>query len=341
LAVYARPEAAIQATVAEPRRAIPVVRLESDRHGVAQTWTPRPDLLSSGSEATEFVVETEHDGTAFLRFGDDVHGNRPNEDTSFFATYRVGNGAAGSIGAGAIAHIVSNDSGIAAVTNPLPAQGGTEPESAEDIKRDAPVAWRTKERAVTEEDYAEVAGRHAEVQRAAASFRWTGSWHTVFLTVDRRHGREIDGAFEAETRRHMERFRMAGYDLEVDGPEYVPLSVSLVVCVQPDYFRAHVRTALKRVFSNGFLDNGEPALFHPDRFTFGQSVYMSTIIAAAQAVKGVASVVVDTFERLHQPDRKPLDDGFLSMRQLEVARLDNDPSFPERGVLALELRGGK
>ena len=29
------------------------------------------------------------------------------------------------------------------------------------------------------------------------------------------------------------------------------------------------------------------------------------------------------------------------MGRLEIARLDNDPNFPERGVLALTVGGGK
>ena len=78
------------------------------------------------------------------------------------------------------------------------------------------------------------------MQRAAATFRWTGSWHTVFVTADRVGGLPVDDAFETELRGHLEPFRMAGYDLEVDGPRFVPLDVELHVCVQPDYFRAHV-----------------------------------------------------------------------------------------------------
>ena len=63
--------------------------------------------------------------------------------------------------------------------NPLPAQGGIEPESIEEVRQKAPSAFRTQERAVTPEDYAEVAQRCGlDVQRAAATFRWTGSWRT-------------------------------------------------------------------------------------------------------------------------------------------------------------------
>jgi hypothetical protein len=328
-------------TVAEPRRARPDISLVSNYQGIPTTWKPQRDLLASDADAKEFVVESEHDGSAYLRFGDDVHGKRPDSGTAFTATYRIGDGTAGNIGLESIAHIVSNDGRLLSVSNPLPAQGGVEPESAEEIRRDAPEAFRIQERAVTPEDYAEVVERHPSVQRATATFRWTGSWYTVFLTVDRKGGGEVDADYEQLIRDHVERYRMAGYDLEIDGPRYVPLEVGMIVCVKPDYFRADVRAALMRVFSRGWLADGSRAVFHPDNFTFGQPVYLSKLYEAAQSVQGVASVVIKTFRRLRIPqDLKPLTEGVLTTERLEIARLDNDPNFPERGVLKLLSVGG-
>ena len=335
-------DAAVLITAAEPQRARPAISLASNFQGTPDTWLPRPDLLASDAEASEFVVEGEHDGSALLRFGDDYHGKRPDVSTIFSASYRVGNGVAGNIGLESIAHIVSNDARLLRASNPLSARGGSDPEKAEDIRRDAPEAFRTQERAVTSADYTEVTERHPSVQRAAATFRWTGSWYTVFLTVDRKGGGEMDAVYEQTIRDHVERYRMAGYDLEVNGPSYVPLLLEMTVCVKPEYFRADVRAALIRVFSRGWLVDGTRALFHPDNFSFGQAVYLSALYEAAQAIQGVASVVINTFQRLRAPpDPKPMDDGVLTIGRLEIARLDNDPNFPERGVLKLSIGGGK
>ena len=104
------------------------------------------------------------------------------------------------------------------------------------------------------------------MQRTAATFRWTGSWHTVFLTVDRLGGLPVDEPFAEEIRRHMERFRMAGYDLEIDGPRFVSLEIDVQVCVRRDYFRSSVKAALLEVFSNRNLPDGRRGVFHPDHF---------------------------------------------------------------------------
>ena len=69
---------------------------------------------------------------------------------------------------------VADAAPVTAVTNPMPARGGTDPESIEHVRQIAPSAFRTPRRAVTAADYATVAGRHPEVQQATATERWTG-----------------------------------------------------------------------------------------------------------------------------------------------------------------------
>jgi hypothetical protein len=334
-------DAAVCMTAAEPRRARPHITIY-DETDIDTKWSPRQDLLASNAENKEFVVEAEHDGSAYIRFGDDYHAKRPDSGVRFRADYRIGNGSNGNIGLESIRHIVSSDARLLGVSNPMPAQGGVDPETAEQIRRDVPEAFRKQERAVTPQDYARVSEEHDSIQRAAATFRWTGSWHSVFITADRKGAKAVDDTFEQEVVDHVERYRMAGYDLEVDGPRYVPLELAMTVCVKPEYFRADVQAALMRIFSKGWLDDGRPALFHPDNFTFGQPVYLSEIYAAAQSVQGVSSVVIENFKRLRSTeDQKPMDEGVLKLDRLEIARLDNDPNFPERGVLKLEVGGGK
>jgi hypothetical protein len=330
------PEASASAAFRwEIRDVLPAITLNGG------TWTPRRDLLASDRFATEFVAEVEDDGVASLRFGDDEHGLRPAPDQTFDATYRVGNGARGNVAAESLSHIVTADPLVVGVRNPMPARGGSDPESIEHVRLSAPFAFRTQERAVTPEDYAAVAARHPQVQRAAATFRWTGSWYTVFVTVDRVGGLPMDAPFKQKMREHLERFRMAGHDVEIDGPRFVSLEIEMVVCVKPDYFRSAVRLALLEILSNRVLQDGRRGVFHPDNFTFGQPVFLSRVYAEAQAVAGVASVEIVTFQRQGIPSREALDQGKLALGRLEIARLDNEPNFAERGALRIYPVGGK
>ena len=338
----------------DPRKALPAIRLGDERGNV---WNPQRDLIASDATAREFVVEIDNDGHARIRFGDDTNGMRPAENTHFYARYRIGNGAGGNVGAGAITQvfapvfldpvtrlpIAATASGIIeSVTNPLAAWAGKNPEPLEDVRQYAPRAFQEPRRCVTPEDYARRAGEHPEVQRAAATLRWTGSWHTLFLTVDRRRGQPVTPAFEAELLAWLESYRLAGQDLEIDRPIFVSIELSLFVGVDDGYFRADVRAALLDVFSAGQRPDGSRGFFHPDNFTFGDPVRVSAIYAAAQAVAGVRRVEVRALRRQGAttgPD-VPVN-GVFTTGRLEIVRLENNPDFSDHGILKLQLRGGR
>ena len=314
-------------------------------------WKPRRDLLESGPTDRGFVLEVEADGSAFVRFGDGTEGLSPKSGFEFVSTYRVGNGTPGNVGPGAITHLVSSDPQfisdpsdpkVLRVYNPLAAVGGVDAETIEHVRQNAPGAFLRQERAVVPSDYEDLVVRddvrkrcRLDVQRGAATLRWTGSWYTMFLTVDRFNGQEVSRGFEDMLRSCLERYRMAGQDLEIDGPRYVSLELQLTLCVKPGYFFAHVKQALLDRLSNHTLPDGSRGLFHPDNFTFHQPVYLSSIYAAAQEVAGVDSIAITKFQRQGIDSSAAIQSGRLELERLEIARLDNDPDFPEHGVLTV------
>jgi hypothetical protein len=322
----------------DPRTALPAVTL---RDGEVE-WLPAADLLGAGPTTPVFVVEVEEDGETRLRFGDDQLGLRPPRGAGFRASYRVGNGAAGNLAAEAIDRLVTPVDGVTLVRNPLPAAGGSDPEPTERVRQTVPRAYRRQERAVTEADYAAVAERFGEVQRAAARLRWTGSWYTAFATVDRvGGGAPDDDDLGDRLRDFLDTFRMAGIDVDVGAPVPVPIELALDVCVAPGYLAAQVEEQVFDALSAAVLPDGRRGFFHPDHLTFGQPVYLSQVYAQVLAVPGVAWTQATSFRRLGRPDAGELAAGVLRVQGLEVAQLAGDPSFPERGRLTLTVVGGR
>ena len=322
----------------EPRGAAPAVSLEGD----GEEWTAQPDLLGSDAFARDFVVEVDDAGAAMLRFGDGVLGQAA--PRAIRAVYRVGLGAGGNLGRDALAHVVTPDPGISRVWNPLPGAGGQDPEPIEEVKLYAPQAFRTQRRAVTDQDYADVAGKHPDVQKAMVTRRYTGSWNTLFLTVDRKGGRPVTQDFETELRDFIESYRLAGHDLEIEPPVTVPLEVRLKICVEPHHRRSDVLKALRERLGSGIRSDGTLGFFHPDRFTFGQPVYWSQLLSAAMEVAGVRWIDGDSpetrFQRFNRPPRDELKKGQITLERLEIARCDSDSSAPENGRVDFVLEGG-
>jgi hypothetical protein len=323
-------------------------------HALAQfvrVWTPQPDLLESQPDDCDYVVEVDDSGIAHLRFGDGELGRAVEAGETFFADYRVGNGADGNIGAGAIQHLAfvntdndgnNNVVGLSVTpSNPLPAQGGTAPESVDEVKLFAPGTFLTTlERAITADDYAIIAERNLKLQRAAATLLWTGTCYEAHVAIDPLGTETVEPNLIQEIQDYLYRFRRVGHDLVVVRAQYVPLDLAMTVDVLPDYIADHVRAALLDAFSDRVLAGGGRGFFHPDNLSFGDNIYVSQLVATAQAITGVDSVIVTKLERLYAGPNHELETGFLPIGPLEVAQLDNDPALPERGKLVLTLRGG-
>jgi hypothetical protein len=320
--------------------------LLEDLNRLVQHWVPQRDLLGSGPNDRHFVVEMDDDGRGHLRFGDGELGRQPEAGATFFATYRIGNGPAGNVGAETISHIVTRQTSLSGVTlqprNPFPAPGGTLPEPLAEVKLFAPYAFRKElQRAITADDYACIAERNAKLQRAAASLRWSGSWYEARVAVDPIGTEEVNEALFREIAGYLYRYRRMGHDLLVKAAGYAPLVIEMTVCVLPRYLRGHVEAELLDVFSNQVLPDGRRGFFHPDNLTFGEGIYLSRLIAAAQAVTGVEGVTVTTLKRFGEEQNDELETGLLPLSPFEIAQLDNDPSFPEHGNLTLQMQGGR
>ncbi|HYX53830.1 MAG TPA: putative baseplate assembly protein [Candidatus Limnocylindrales bacterium] len=344
-------------------------------NGLLETWTPLPDLLESGPDDRVFVAEIDNEGYAHLRFGNGLLGRQPEAGTAFRAAYRIGNSKAGNVGAETIRYIVFRNSKLSGITitprNPFAAQGGEDAEPIDDVKQFAPYAFKAElERAVTADDYSTIAGDNARrwkeralleasdsaicmqpfrpMQAVKSSLCWNGSWYTAQVALDPEDTETTDESLISEITDYISPFRRIGHDLLVRPAHYVPITLALTICVLPEYLRGHVESAVLDALSNRKLPDGRLGFFHPDNLSFGDGIYVSRLLAAVQSVPGVMDVTINELERFEISE--PLDDvegeevpdnAVLELGPLEIARLDNDPNFPENGRLVLNVRGGR
>lgn len=315
----------------DPRAALPAVRVTDGE----RTWHPRRDLLDSGPWDPHVVGELDDDGRLALRFGDGRYGARPDPGARLELHYRLGGGKAGNVGAEAINHLVlrapsSPPPGVR-VRNPLPAVGGTEPEPIEQVRQLAPLDLRrTRLRAVTEQDYAALAGEVTGVQRAAAELRWTGSAQQVHVALDAERTGVPSDELIAEVTDHLQRYRRIGHEVVVRPARLVPVELALWVCAAPGHQRGQIVADLRRALRR---------FFHPDELGFGEPVRLSRIVAVATAVAGVTDARVTRLRELFHDDAGELGEGLLRVGPLEIACCDNDPERPENGVFTLDFGG--
>jgi predicted phage baseplate assembly protein len=229
-----------------------------------------------------------------------------------------------------------------AVTNPLPIASGVDPEDAEAIKQLAPEAFRAVTfRAVRPEDYAEIAERLPFVQRAGASFRWTGSWLSAFVTADPLGSFQLSPEQRTELANLMDSVRQAGREVFVRNPRFVNIDLEIEICVEPFAYAGQVKARVIEALLGRKGVRPTKGFFHPDNFTFGTPLRRAALEAVIQDVPGVRGVEQMRIRPRGVTGLRDFDELTFEARHDQIIRLQNDPRFPERGSLRIITREEK
>lgn len=246
-------------------------------------WAEVPSLYGHGPDERVYVTRQSDDGKTSVIFGDGINGARlPTGSANVSASYRKGLGSAGRVAAHQLTQLLSRPLGLKAVTNPLAADGGGDPQGLEQARRNAPLAILTLGRIVSLQDYEDFAAAFAGIGQAAAVAQQGG----VFITVA-----GADGVQPAEGSLLLGSLRDA---ILAAGDPLVPLAikpyakrlfrVGARVASTPDARRAEVLAAVEAALR---------AAFAFERRRFGQPVHAAEVVAVIQQVPGVEACALD------------------------------------------------
>jgi hypothetical protein len=238
-----------------------------------------------------------------------------------------------------------------------------DPTQMELARRAGPLAVQQPNRMVTAADYGSEVASHPLILRATAWVQWTGSWATMQIAVICLPGLQLDapavpndpvlvGKLNTFNARHslprvtltptstvrgvlapfLDAYRMAGQEVVLRDAGVVPITMSISVQVNPDYFQSEVRgaigTSLTQFFRRGNLD-------------FGQSLHESDILRLLTAVPGVDDACLNRLKRLGSQFPDDTASGIIAVGPTEIIACDNDPSHRENGYYQLILHGGQ
>ncbi|MCQ4164900.1 putative baseplate assembly protein [Tahibacter harae] len=253
------------------------------------TWHEADSLSELAAAARSFVCDTDDAGAVTLTFGDGVNGQRlPSGVQNLKARYRSGIGAAGNVRAGQISQLQTRPQGIKGVVNPLRASGGGGRESRDLARENAPLSVLALERLVSVSDYADFSRRFAGIAKASAVQASDGARQLVHVSIAGVDDAPIDN--DSDLYRNLllalQRHGDPDQPVRVEMRELIALVLSANVQLLPDYHWEPVAGAVRAQL----LDQ-----FGFQRRRLGQPALRCEIVAAIQAVPGVAYVDVDAF----------------------------------------------
>ncbi len=257
-------------------------------------WRESDNLSDLEAASRSYITRQDNEGNTFVIFGNGERGARlPTGVENVKAVYRSGIGKAGNVAAEQITLLATRPLGVKGVRNPQAATGGADPEDANSGRRNATVALKALDRAVSVEDYADFANAFAGIGKASAVRFSDGTRELVHLTIA--GDGDIPISKNSDLYRNLQKalfdFGDPRQPLEIGIRELLLIVASARVQLLPDYLwekvEPRIRAALLEAFS---FDNRE----------FGQPVLRSELISVIEAIEGVDYVDVDRFDALSQ-----------------------------------------
>ena len=253
-------------------------------------------FFASGPRSRHYTLDYV---TGIVGFGDGRRGIVPPElkNNIVARSYRIGGGALGNVNANTLTSLGRALAYIESVTNPLPATAGADRETIEEAKNRAPYTIKSRDRAVTSEDYEMLALRASTtLARARCVADRSNRGHVTLALVPKGEVRGDEFARRLvpsnEVLRYVKRYlddrKLVGTVLNVVRPRYKDLSLRVVLIRRSigtsDRLRKDIEYKLRRYLHS--LVGGRDG----KGWEFGRPVLKAELIHLVEEVPGVEGV---------------------------------------------------
>jgi len=253
-------------------------------------------FFASGPRSRHYTLDYV---TGIVTFGDGRRGMVPPEGRNniISSSYRIGGGALGNVNAGTLTSLGRALAYIESVTNPLQATGGADRETIEEAKNRAPYTIKSRDRAVTAEDYEMLALRASTtLARARCVPDRSNRGHVTLALVPKAdmRGQELMRRLTPSNevlrfvKRYLDERKLVGTVLNVVRPRYKDLSLRVVLIRRTvgtsDRLRKDIELKLRK-FLHALVGGRDGK-----GWEFGRPVLKAELIHLAEEVPGVEGV---------------------------------------------------
>ncbi len=241
-------------------------------------WTRVQHLIDYGPNDAVYTVRYDSDNRLFVVFGDGVSGAIPTIHSAIRATYTIGGGSLGNVKTGIINTLeyvpglseqqVASLAGVIDINNVSVGAGGLNPESDASIRKNAPLFLRAQNRAITIDDYQNLA---LAVENCGKAKAVSSGYTSVTMYIAPRR-EDVDGdptpgieeiSNVATPTVEWNNLRdavvsffsdktLAGVSLTLTQPTYVPVTMNVQYKLDPSFTTAVAERTLKQALISNF-----------------------------------------------------------------------------------------
>lgn len=269
---------------------------EDRDRGYFVRWREVESFFESGPKSRHYVRDPL---TRQISFGDGVRGMIPPQmrNSIIAREYRVGGGARGNVNAYTLTSLTRAVPYIEKVYNVLPAVGGADAETVDQAKERAPMQIKSRDRAVTGEDFETLALRSTtSIARAKCLPSDEKPGHVHLIVVPRGDDRTMDLTRKLVpppelcryVRNYLDERRLVTTILDVTKPTYIELSLKVTLIRrtvgQSERLRNEIEQRLRRYLHP--LLGGKDGKGWP----FARPIYRTDLVHVVEDVPGVDAI---------------------------------------------------
>ncbi len=294
-----------------------------------QTWTYVQFLGDYGPTDPVFTTYLDSNGLTWIEFGDGINGLVPTTNTAITVSYVVGAGSAGNLAAGAVGFFVDPIPGVATqiATNGTSFvssafTGGTDPETNDQIRANAPASYATAQRAVSLPDFIAMAQNIPGVTAATAVAAHSTS---VTLYLMGANNQAASDTVQAAVEAFFAGKTLAGVSVTTAQPTLVPIDVG----TNANPIQLYIQTGFSQTGVVAKVKSAIAALFTSPNVSFGQTINVGTIYSTVLAISGVQYCVIPVILREDAPQSTATP---ITLRSFEIAVPGNIYISPSGGI---------
>lgn len=209
-------------------------------------WNNESTLAFSLPNDNSYVQSVGNDQKMTVIFGDNVNGSIPPNGDSIDVDYFTSLGTAGNLPENTVIilqSVISLPSGFSlSVTNPQRSSGGSDLQSLSDLKRLIPYSIRTLNRAVTEQDYKDLAMLVPGVAKSGVSFQ---CGQVVKLYIAPVGGGLASNTLLTNVVNYFSDKDIVGKDIQAASAGEVKLILNINLKVKPNYNKVTTETEVR------------------------------------------------------------------------------------------------
>lgn len=274
-------------------------------------WNQVNSLQSSLGSDLAWSDSTNANGVVTIQFGDGVNGFIPPAGLNIYANYRVGGGVIGNLTANSITDIASPILGVT-ISGSSQTTGGADPETIDHIRVNAPKSFTAQQRAVTLQDYGNLALSLPAVSQANAI---ANSYSNVTVYVAATGNTIPTQAVLDSVTQYLQARALAGTVVAAAACSLVPINVGnnsspVVITCSSRYTPSTIQTAAVQAIQN---------LFSTANATLGARVPLSAFYSALYNIPGVQYVNIPLLVRNDASSQTGANDILLRPNELPSA----------------------